>query len=90
MIIPQPNVKTPNLGPAIEREYANAFLALDGGHGWLVSAVGVTSQQISEKLGISSGENGAAIAVELASYYGRANPNIWTWIKANWDAPKGG
>jgi hypothetical protein len=89
-IISQPNTNTPKLAGALEANFKGAYIAVEGGGAWLVSATGTTAQQMSEKLGVTSGVNGAAIIVEVASYFGRANPNIWSWIKANWDAPKSG
>jgi hypothetical protein len=86
VIIPQPN---PNnnapLPAAIAAAYPNKWHALDAGTGWLISATG-TPQEISEKLGITSGKNGSGVVVEMASYFGRANPNTWTWIKTNWES----
>ena len=86
VIIPQPNHNnnTP-LPAAIMAAYPNKWFALDANAGWLISTKG-TPQEISEKLGITSGANGAAVIVEMASYFGRANPNTWTWIKTNWES----
>jgi hypothetical protein len=58
---------------------------LDGGS-FLVSTKG-TAQELSEKLGVTGGTNGAAVVVEVASYFGRANPNVWSWIKSKLEAP---
>lgn len=51
---------------------------------WLVSNAG-TARDTSEKLGIAEGETGTAVVTEVASYFGRANPAIWSWIKQNWE-----
>jgi hypothetical protein len=79
-IIPQPNENTPKLGALVASKFPGEHTALDGNAGWLVSAKS-TAQEMSANLGITSGENGAAIVIEVASYFGRANPNIWTWLK---------
>lgn len=56
---------------------------------WLVAAQG-TAQDLSTRIGITEGHAGSAVVLEVASYYGRANPAIWSWIKANWEgAPLG-
>ena len=51
---------------------------------WLVAHPG-TAKDTSEKLGIPGGTNGTAVVTEVASYFGRANPAIWSWIKQNWE-----
>ena len=50
---------------------------------WLVSNEG-TARETCEKLGIVDGKTGTAVVTEVGSYFGRANPAIWTWIKKNW------
>ncbi|MDE1937224.1 hypothetical protein, partial [Bradyrhizobium sp.] len=85
-IIPQPNPNTPKLGDLIASKFPGEHTVLDGSAGWLVSAKS-TAQEISANLGITSGEHGAAIIVEVASYFGRANPNIWSWLKIKLEAP---
>jgi hypothetical protein len=87
-IITQPG-SAASLEAAIDVAYPNAKYAIDGGHGWLISATG-TPQEISNKLGITDGSNGAAIVLEIAAYHGRANPNIWSWIKSNWNTAENG
>lgn len=81
-IIKQPG-QADNVGDAVRTHYPNANYDL-GADAWLVAAPS-TAQEVSEKLGITSGINGSAVVVEVASYFGRANPAIWSWIKANWE-----
>ncbi|MBU1313972.1 MAG: hypothetical protein KJ947_22535 [Alphaproteobacteria bacterium] len=47
---------------------------------WLVAS-SASAQDVSDRLGITSGENGSAIVFRMGSYYGRASTNIWDWIK---------
>ena len=61
---------------------------LDGGAGWLISAK-ATAKDVSDKLQITDGTSGAALIIEMASYFGRANRAIWTWIKNNLEAKDG-
>lgn len=77
------------LTASVQRHFPGANYQLDGGHGWLVAAR-ATAQQVSDTLGITDGTTGAALVIEVASYFGRANPNIWTWIKDNWELGKNG
>lgn len=86
-IVPQPNPNNAKLPGAIAEHFKDASLQLEGNSGWLVSFNG-TAQQISDKMHITDGLNGAAMVLEVASYFGRANPNIWTWVKNNWDKAK--
>lgn len=57
---------------------------------WLMAFRG-TAMDLCSELGISpNAEFGTAVVTEVSSYYGRANPAIWTWIKSNWEgAPLG-
>lgn len=81
-IIKQPG-QADNVGDTIRMHFPATNYDLGDG-AWLVAAP-TTAQELSEKLGITSGINGSGIIVEVASYFGRANPAIWTWIKANWE-----
>ncbi len=85
-IILEPNPKSPLLGPEILKLFPEAHFALAGDHAWLVSS-NQTVKQVSDSIGLTNGENGAGVIVEVASYFGRANPNIWNWIKNNWESP---
>lgn len=68
---------------AIAREFPETHYDLGSGV-WLVAGAG-TAQEISNKLGITPDANtGTGVVIEAASYYGRANPAIWTWIKNQW------
>ena len=83
-IIPQPNPnQNTGLPAAIMNTYPNGWHALDNGAGWLVSTFG-TPQTVSNALGITDGRSGSAIVIEVAAYWGRANPNTWSWIQSNW------
>lgn len=84
-IIPTPtNQATPGLAAAIIQHFEDTHVVIDGGHGWLVAG-SRTAQGVSDLLGISDGTNGSALVLEVASYFGRANPNIWSWIKQHWE-----
>jgi hypothetical protein len=85
-VIPQPNPNSAKLPGAVTANFANEYLQLENEKGWLISAKG-TAQELSAKLGVTSGDNGAALILEIASYFGRANPNIWSWVKAKMEAP---
>ena len=86
-IIRQPGPNFERLGLAIAQTYPLHHYDLGNG-AWLVAARG-TAKDIADRLLITGGENGSAVVVEAASYYGRANPAIWTWIKANWEVGSG-
>lgn len=82
-IMRQPGANNERLGPAIAQTYPLHHYDLGEGS-WLVAGRG-TAKDISDRLGITDGRNGSAVVVETGSYYGRANPAIWTWIKNNWN-----
>ncbi len=53
---------------------------------WLVAA-DVTAQSLSETLNINSGEGGiSALVTTMSDYFGRAEPDLWSWIKVQWEA----
>lgn len=85
-ILPQSIASRATVKAALDRVIPDvgARYALSDGC-WLVSARS-TAQQLSNDLQITTGEGGAAIVLEVASYYGRTNPAVWSWIKNNWEA----
>ena len=84
-LIQQPGANAEKLASAVGTTYVGANYPLGNGV-WLVATSG-TAEEVSNKLQITpNAEVGAAIVVEVASYFGRANPAIWSWIKANWEA----
>ena len=85
-VIVQPGPNSERLDDAVRGGFQGAYYQLDAGHGWLVAAK-TTTKELSDTLGITDGSNGAALVVEVASYFGRANPNIWSWIKTHWEMP---
>ncbi len=77
------------LATAIHQHFPRVNYPFDGNRGWLVAAK-ATAKEVSDALGITDGASEAALVVEVASYFGRANPSIWTWIKDNWEAGQHG
>ena len=76
------------LAEAVKREVPVDCFDLGNGE-WLVSAKGITAQQVSEKLGITSGVSGGAIVFGMAGYFGRGPTPTWDWIKAKAEATSG-
>ena len=76
------------LSVAIFQAYPDDTYDLGNG-AWLISD-SVTAKEVSDKIGISDGTNGSAVVIEAASYFGRANPAIWSWIKAKWEGGPNG
>ena len=87
-IIKQPNPKQAQLDAEILSMFPDAF-RLEGQAGWLISAQ-TSAQNLSERLHITDGSNGGAVVVEVSSYFGRANPNTWTWLKEKMEAASNG
>lgn len=83
-IITQPNPNSQNLPSAIAKAFPDSHLQI-GEKNWLVATTG-TARELSDKLGITDGSNGAAIVILMAGYYGRASNDIWNWVKAKWEA----
>lgn len=78
---------------AIEQAYPNDHFDL-GNNEWLVSDRGV-AKAVSDKIGITAEPVGAttrsgnAIVFSMENYFGRAQTNIWEWIKAKSEATDG-
>jgi hypothetical protein len=72
---------------ALVENYRDDHIDL-GASEWMVSDKG-TAVDVSNKLKISEGENGIAIIVGVAGYYGRAPTPIWDWMKAKLEASNG-
>jgi hypothetical protein len=84
--VPPKNIE--KLEASIVRTYEKTHLKLSD-DSWLISGTG-TAQEISEALNIGGGENGSAIVFSISNYFGRANPNVWAWIKSRLEKPSDG
>lgn len=76
------NYNTKKISEKINELFADDFYDLGAGS-WLISADD-TAQGISNKMGFVDGVLNGAVIVEIASYHGRANPAVWSWIKDKW------
>jgi hypothetical protein len=87
-VIKQPALEPAALGRAIQAEFPGAHYVLSDA-AWLIAAQG-TAIDVSAKLGLGRPDSpNTGVVFEVGSYYGRANPAIWTWIKTNWEASGG-
>ena len=87
-VIKQPGPNSELLAGAIGQHFPLQHYDLGNGS-WLIADNG-TASDLSTKLGITpEGAVGSAVVIEVASYYGRANPAIWSWIKTNWENSSG-
>lgn len=75
------------LGGVVAKAYPTAHYRLNDAS-WLVAAPG-TAIEVSESLGLGAAGPNSGVVIEIASYYGRANPAIWSWIKSNWEGSGG-
>ena len=76
------------LGAAIAKIYPENHIRINA-ESWLVSSEG-TSNELSDKLGVTDGSNGSAVVLSVSGYYGRAPTSIWEWMKAKWGTGKDG
>jgi hypothetical protein len=79
-------VANPLLGLRIVASFPDNHFIVSGHH-WLIVANGMTSQEIATTLGLGDGTTGTGIVYATANYWGRANPQIWEWIRAKMSAP---
>jgi hypothetical protein len=83
-VIPLDQVASNGLGLIIDREFPGKNFRVALNH-WLISANG-TAQEISAKLGITTGQVGQAAVYNVGGYFGYAPQNTWEWLKANMTA----
>lgn len=84
-IIQQPGANAEKLQSAVEAAFPATMYPIGAGV-WLVAGAG-TAQDVANRIGVTpDGASGSAIVLEAASYFGRANPAVWSWIKSNWEA----
>jgi len=75
------------LAAALSLKYPGNHIGLFPGQ-WLLVTGGKTAQEVSDDLGISTGETGSAVVIAgNGSYFGRGNPQIWEWLKSRLGAP---
>ena len=77
------------IGPLIQEKFPNDFYTVAPGR-WMISAPGMTTNGISDALGITDGSRGTGIVFAFNSYFGRANPQVWEWINAKQGVAKNG
>ncbi len=68
------------LEAAVKSLYASNHHTLSSG-AWLVADQNITTQGVSEKLGIGAGGIENAVVIKVDSYWGRAA--IWEWLAVN-------
>ncbi|PBN44648.1 hypothetical protein [Sphingobium sp. D43FB] len=86
-VIRQPGTNN-DLAGAVAEHFASTNYRLND-ESWLIATTG-TARQVSDILGLSDGSRASGVVIEVASYFGYANPAIWTWIKNNWTTPPNG
>ena len=88
-VIIAPAPSNPKLQAAINLHYPKNHCELYENQ-WLVSGA-ETVQEICKKLRIDTepDNSGSAIVLSVASYWGVANPNVWEWLKVNWEKSGG-
>lgn len=74
--------------PAVESAVAKLFrdnFYKHSPHSWFVASK-KTAKAISDELGFTEGKVGTGIVMALGDYYGRANRDMWAWIKTKLEA----
>lgn len=79
-----------SLANNIAKVYPTRHRLLGDKPAWLV-ADNQTASIVSEKLGINDGDSGiSALVTTMANYFGRAEPELWSWIKIQLEAQSDG
>jgi len=75
----------PQLEAALNEHFKNEHLKIRPGQ-YLVAGR-TTVMDISSVLGITDGKSGVGIIFSTSAYYGRADTNVWDWIKVKLGTP---
>jgi hypothetical protein len=73
------------LQAALNTHFADNYLKV--GNGQYLLAARTTVVEVSNTLGITQGINGIGIIVSIAAYYGRADQNVWEWMRVKAATP---
>lgn len=65
----------------VEDVYRAANLRLGSTYSWLVADNGVTTKEVSDKLGLVPGSTANAIVVRVDSYFGLTQKDVWEWLR---------
>lgn len=72
---------------ALTANFPNNYFVLAPGQ-WLLVAGGLTTKEVSDLLGITTGQAGNAVVIAgTGSYFGRTNPGVWEWLKSRLGTP---
>lgn len=71
----------PAFAAKVEAAYGTANRRLGVTFSWLVADDGVTTREVSDKLGLTPGAPHSAIVVRVDSYFGLAPTEVWDWIR---------
>ena len=74
------------LETAIAKSYAAANHRISQ-TAWLVADVGVTTEEVCQKLGVKSGGISGTVVFKIENYYGYASKSIWEWLKVKGSEP---
>lgn len=72
---------TTPLEQSIQSAFSGDYKTL-GTAQWLVSAAGLTTQEITEKLGAANGEKGEVFVASVQNVWGWHRAEVWEWIQA--------
>lgn len=65
---------------AVKTNFANSHYPVPGTRSWFIDFNG-TTKELSDVLGITTGQSGTGIILGVTTYFGRAPTDMWEWIK---------
>jgi hypothetical protein len=74
-----PSGDNPVLSTEIAKHFPNDSLKIGPGQ-WLVAGR-QTAVEVSNTVGISGGQTGSAMVLSISAYWGRADNNVWEWMR---------
>jgi hypothetical protein len=80
--------ENPALDAAVEKEFPGTHLKL-ASNTWLVTAKGLTTREVSEKIGVKPGGISGVVVAKIDSYFGFASRDIWEWLKVKTEETPG-
>lgn len=73
----------------VEAAFPDAYLSVGSGQWFLIGPSTMTTQELSQKLGLLGDSPINGIVVSVGSYFGRAPLSVWEWLAAKMGADSG-
>jgi hypothetical protein len=77
------------LGTSIADHYPGQFFKLTESQWFVFVDHGMTTVEVSDKIGITTGDGLNGVVLGINSYWGRATKQLWEWLASREALPNG-